>query len=106
LVGFVAPGSRIESLEVEVPESFGPRPDLKIGSVVTTEIGRVPHLYQVISAQTDEERIGGGDARGYTSFTAQPLGAYDAQTRQMKPPTWIPEIYSPVRLCAREEAEV
>lgn len=106
LVGFVGPDSRMEALEVEVPESFAPRPDLKIGSVVTVDIRDRPHLYQVIAARTEEERIGGGDARGYLRFSAQPLGQYDTRTREMAPPTWIPEIYSPVDLCPREDGVV
>lgn len=100
IVGFVGPGSALDSILVEIPESLPPRPELRMGSVVTAFIGDKPYLYQVVEALTVEEKIGLGDGRGFTTFRAQPLGTYDVSDRQLSPPQWIPEIYSPVALRA------
>ncbi|MDF1479382.1 DUF87 domain-containing protein [Leifsonia sp. H3M29-4] len=102
IVGYVGPGSTVESLIVEVPESLPIQPTLRIASVVTASIADRVFLYQVVEAFTSEEKLGLGDAHGFTSFRAQPLGHYDAGHRQLTPPQWIPEIYSPVALRTSE----
>lgn len=98
VVGYVGPGSTVESLLVEIPESAPQEPALKLAAVVNVRIRAQDCMYQVVDALTVEERIALGDARGFTSFRAQPLGKYDASTRELSPPQWIPEIYTPVKL--------
>ncbi len=98
IVGYVAPQSSLDSIVVEVPEALRDRSDLRVASVVVTNVGETSCMYQVIEAYVDEERLSKGDSHGFTLFRAQPLGAYDLTSRQLDPPQWIPAIYSPVTI--------
>lgn len=98
IVGYVGPDSTVESLVVEIPESHLYKPELQIAAVVTAAIGDVEYLYQIVDAVTVEERIAQGDGRGFIAFRAQPLGSYNPAKRELSPPQWVPDIYSPVSL--------
>lgn len=99
VVGFVAPGSDMERIEVEIPESFARKANLGVGAVVKADVASEEFLYQVFGARTAEESIDARDSRGYVRFHAHPVGRVkDEVSREIVPPTWIPDIYSAVRL--------
>lgn len=98
-IGYVADGSDINKIKFySLIDTVNARYKLlKEGSVIKTEIYGVEDvLYQIIDGKTGEEQLEKHNTYGYLMGTAQKLGRYSEQNKQLDTVKWLPDIYSPV----------
>ena len=97
-IGYVARDSniskvRFHSLLNATDEKHG---SLREGVVIKTDIHNQNVLYQVIDANTFEERLEDHDIHGYTIGIAHKLGVYDTENKELDVAKWLPDIYTPI----------
>lgn len=107
LIGIVWEGSTINKIRFNKLFSDVLQNERKIGegSIIQTVIGNEDVLYQIIDGRTDEENLEYKDTHGYIIGTAQKLGKYFVQERELNTVKWLPEIYTPIFLLEVTEEE-
>ncbi|RZL05495.1 MAG: DUF87 domain-containing protein, partial [Pedobacter sp.] len=107
LVGTVWEGSTINKIrfnklfsdELQLERMIGE------GSIIETTIANESVLYQIIDARTNEESLEFKDTHGFTIGTAQKLGQYNMDLKELNTVKWLPEIYNPAFLLDPSQLE-
>ncbi len=104
IVGYVAPGSNISRVRFETLPDLAKK-DILIqeGTILKIKVNSVLCLYQVVDANTDEEKLETHNSTGFTVGIAQKLGKYTNTTKELDVVKWLPDIYSPVFAMIQEE---
>jgi uncharacterized protein len=97
IIGYVAPGSNISRVRFETLPDLGKREIvIREGMVVEILVNDERCLYQIIDANTDEEKLELHNSNGFTTGIAQKLGKYIAKSNELATVKWLPNIYTPV----------
>ncbi|WP_343522367.1 DUF87 domain-containing protein [Pedobacter sp.] len=107
LVGTVWEGSTINKIrfnklfsdQLQIERGIGE------GSIIETKIANESVLFQIIDARTNEESLEFKDTYGFTIGTAQKLGQYDVELKELNTVKWLPEIYNPAFLLDPSQLE-
>jgi hypothetical protein len=107
LIGIVWEGSTINKIKFNKLFSADLQDERKIGegSIIQTTIAKEEVLYQIIDGRTDEENLEFKDTHGYIIGTAQKIGKYFIEEKELNTVKWLPEIYTPIFLLEVTEEE-
>jgi len=107
LIGVVWEGSTINKIRFNKLFTDELQKDRNIGegSIIQTVIANEEVLYQIIDGRTDEENLEYKDTHGYIIGTAQKLGKYIVEEKELNTVKWLPEIYTPIFLLEASQVE-
>jgi len=107
LIGIVWEGSTINRIKFNklFPDELQKERNIGEGSIIQTQIANEEVLYQIIDGRTDEEKLEYKDSHGYIIGSAQKLGKYIVEEKELNTVKWLPEIYTPIFLLEVPEIE-
>jgi hypothetical protein len=98
MIGYIWSGSSINKIRFYslIKDNLLTEKNLGEGSIIQTRIAQENVLFQIIDARTESEGLESYDSHGFLLASAQKLGKYDLESKELNTVKWVPEIYSPV----------
>jgi uncharacterized protein len=95
IIGCVIEESDISLARIEL---FKDNLSLREGQLLSISINGEAVLYQIVNGVAKSESLQQLNRHGFTSIEARKLGKWNDEKHSFEPVSWIPQIYTPVRL--------